>query len=104
MRGLKLAYGIAIAAVFFLLLSPRTSEAAPACGDPAKVMQGLESKYHEVPVAEGVTPNGQRIVVLVSPVGQTFTILLQIPNGPACLVTSGEAWQELEIKFKGPGA
>lgn len=104
MKPIVRAFGIAIAAVLFLSLSPRISGAAPVCGDPAKVMQRLESKFNEIPVAEGVTPNGQRIIVLMSPGDRTFTILLQIPGGPVCLVASGSGWQEIVREFTGPAA
>ncbi|KZC99966.1 hypothetical protein AUQ41_08350 [Thalassospira sp. MCCC 1A02898] len=78
--------------------------AAPVCGDRQKVIDGLSAKYSEEPVAVGVTSNGGVIEVLKAPDGQTWTILFTYPSGPSCLVASGEAWQELEEKLKGPGA
>lgn len=95
--------GIAVAAVLFLLPSPATS-AAPVCGDRQKVIASLSAKYAEEPVAVGVTANGGVIEVLKSPNGESWTILFTYPSGPSCLVASGEAWQDLEEKIKGPGA
>ncbi|WP_417624971.1 hypothetical protein [Paremcibacter congregatus] len=100
---MKRTYWIALAAVFFLSLSPVTS-ASPVCGDRAKVIDSLNAKYAEEPVAVGVTANGGVIEVLKSPHGESWTILFTYPTGPTCLVASGEAWQELEAKISGPGA
>jgi hypothetical protein len=44
------------------------------------------------------------IEVLKAPDGKTWTILFTSPNGASCLVASGEAWQELEVKLNGPHA
>ncbi len=52
----------------------------------------------------GVTANGGVIEVLVASDGMTWTILFTYPSGPSRLVASGEAWQELEAKIKGPAA
>ena len=100
---MKRTYGIALAAVFFLSLSPAIS-ASPVCGDRAKVIDSLAANYSEEPVAVGVASNGGLIEVLKSPHGESWTILFTYPTGPTCLVASGEAWQELEAKIKGPGA
>lgn len=78
--------------------------ASPVCGDRTKVIDSLSAKYAEEPVAVGVTANGGVIEVLKAPDGKTWTILFTSPNGASCLVASGEAWQELEVKLNGPRA
>lgn len=99
-------YGIAYAAVLFLLPWPLISEAeaSPACGDREKVIASLAAKYSEEPAAYGIAPNGGVVEVLVAPDGSTWTILFTYPSGPTCLVASGENWQDLEQKIKGPAA
>ncbi|MFV1850108.1 MAG: hypothetical protein ACMZ66_05310 [Thalassospira sp.] len=106
MKKVVRCFGIAVTAVLFLLLLPLMPEAqaSPVCGDRSKVLDSLSKKYSEEPVAVGVTSNGGVIEVLKAPDGQTWTILFTYPNGPSCLVASGEAWQELEAKIKGPAA
>jgi len=104
LKKIKLWYGIALAAILFLLLSPLISaHASPVCGDRSNVIDSLSAKYAEEPVAVGVTRNGGVIEVLKAPDGATWTILFSYPSGPSCVVASGEAWQELEEKLKGPG-
>ncbi len=100
---MKKFYGIALMAVFFLLPSLPIS-AAPKCGDRETVVTGLAAQYDEVPVAVGVTKSGGVIEVFVSPEGETWTIIFTYPSGPSCLVSSGEAWQNLEASIKGPDA
>lgn len=100
---MKKVFGIAIAAVFFLSLSPPIY-ASPLCGDRSKLVDSLSKKYAEEPVAVGVTSNGGVIEILKSPHGESWTILFTYPSGPSCLVATGEAWQDLEEKLKGPGA
>ncbi|PKR56332.1 hypothetical protein [Thalassospira lohafexi] len=100
---MKKVFGIAVFAVLFLLPSAPIF-AQPVCGDRSKVIASLSAKYAEEPVAFGVTKNGGVIEVLKAPDGQTWTILFTYPTGPSCIVASGEAWQELEAKLKGPGA
>lgn len=103
---MKKVLWIAYAAVLFLLPWPLTSEAeaSPVCGDRSKVIDSLRAKYSEEPVAVGVTSNGGVIEVLKAPDNSTWTILFTYPSGPSCLVASGEAWQDLEDKLKGPAA
>ncbi|MEQ9347750.1 MAG: hypothetical protein RIG26_15020 [Thalassospira sp.] len=103
MKTITRAFGIAVAAVLFLLPSLPIS-ASPVCGDRAKVIASLAEKYSEQPVAVGVTSNGGVIEVLKAPDGETWTILFTYPTGPTCLVASGESWQDLEQKIKGPAA
>lgn len=80
-----------------------TASAAPVCGDRAKVIESLNAKYAEEPVAVGVTSNGGVIEVLKAPDGETWTILFTYPSGPSCLVASGDAWQDIEPVLHGPG-
>ena len=94
---------IAVVAGAVTVASPANA-GSPVCGDRAKFIDGLSAKYSEEPIAVGVTSNGGVIEVLKAPDGQTWTILFTYPSGPSCLVASGEAWQELEEKIKGPAA
>lgn len=96
---------IAVMAGGITLASPVTAQTvSPVCGDRTKVINSLSAKYSEEPVAVGVTANGGVIEVLKAPDGKTWTILFTSPNGASCLVASGEAWQELEVKLNGPHA
>jgi hypothetical protein len=43
-----------------------------------------------------VTATGSLLEVLASPSG-TWTIIVTIPNGPTCLVSSGEGWRSAPV-------
>lgn len=101
----KISSLIAVMAGAIVVSAPSPAQSAsPVCGDRAKVIDSLSAKYSEQPVAVGVTASGGVIEVLKAPDGKTWTILFTYPSGPSCLVASGEAWQELEEKIKGPAA
>ena len=71
------------------------------CGPRNTVLAQLQKRYAEVPVAMGLASNGSVIEVLVAPSG-SFTIILTIPSGLACVMAAGEAWERLAPKAEGP--
>lgn len=92
--GLAIALG-SVAAV---------AQSAPQCGARAGVVAGLENRYAEKPVAAGVDNNGALVEVLAAPEGDTWTILVSMPNGVSCVVAAGEGWQSRErVAQVGPG-
>lgn len=102
----RIVMAAAMAACFVVgpLSTLSSALADPVCGDRSKVIDSLAAKCSEKPIAVGVTSNGGVIEVLRAPDGETWTILFTYPSGPSCLVASGEAWQDLEEKIKGPAA
>ena len=105
MRSIPKLIAVTIGAIAVAtLLAMPANAMSPVCGDRIKVLDSLSAKYAEEPVAVGVTANGGVIEVLKAPDGKTWTILFTSPNGASCLVASGEAWQELEVKLNGPHA
>lgn len=72
--------------------------AAPQCGARAAVLDRLSAKYDEEPVSIGVTATGSLLEVLASPEG-TWTIIVTVPNGPTCLVSSGDGWHNAPVQI-----
>ena len=70
---------------------------AQQCDQRTKVLGHLAQKYHEAPVAIGVTSSGGLVEVLTTGDGKTWTIILSSPNGTSCLVAAGEGWRSLEF-------
>lgn len=69
---------------------------APAqqnCAMRLDVVSQLAERYSEAPVAIGLTDSGQLLEIFASKTGETFTVVLTMPNGVTCLVTSGQEWQ-----------
>ena len=92
LRSVILALGVA-----FIGLQAGPASAAEICGERAKMMTHLGKNYAEAPVAMGLTSSGAVIEVLTSSTG-TWTFLVTYPNGPTCMVASGEGWEMLTIK------
>lgn len=66
-----------------------------ACSPRAAVLDQLSTRFHEAPVAVGLTNNGALLELLTSPEGETWTIIITMPNGATCLMAAGEDWQQL---------
>jgi hypothetical protein len=88
--------GLALLALCFALtLAPAQASAqAVACGPHAKVVDRLFDRYNEKRIALALTSGGQLLEILVSPKG-SWTIIITQPNGPSCLVSSGDNWQSI---------
>ncbi|WP_193367070.1 hypothetical protein [Pelagibius marinus] len=99
----RFAARAAIPAAFLSLaaamaFSGQATAAQPStCGAREAVLDRLSSRYDEQPVSRGVTATGSLLEILASPAG-TWTIIVTIPNGPTCLVSSGEGWSDVPLQ------
>jgi hypothetical protein len=67
----------------------------PACTKRSDVVDHLAGKYKEAPVAIGLANNGGVVEVLSSQSGASWTIIITMPNGTACMVAAGENWEKV---------
>ena len=95
LRSIILALGVAL-----IGLPTGPASAEQACGERTKLVASLGEKFAEAPVAMGLTSQGAVIEVLTSPSG-SWTFLITHPNGPTCMVASGEYWETLPLKQVG---
>ncbi|MBO6784952.1 MAG: hypothetical protein JJ899_17005 [Alphaproteobacteria bacterium] len=65
----------------------------PSCTDRDSAVTHLARKYQEKPVALGLASNGSVIEVLTNDGGATWSIIVTMPDGTACMIASGEYWQ-----------
>lgn len=80
-----------------LLLGVREPAAAQQTSlTRAEVVQQLDGRYSEKPVALGLASNGGIIEVFTTRDGSTWTIVLTMPNGMSAVVAVGESWTALE--------
>jgi hypothetical protein len=64
------------------------------CGVRTNVIQQLADQYGETQREVGLAPkNGVVVELFASGDGQTWTILVSLPNGRACLLANGTDWQ-----------
>jgi len=84
---------VLVAVTLFPMVAGEAAAAqAPQCGAREAVIERLSTKYEEQPVSLGITATGSLLEVLASPSG-SWTIIVTIPGGPTCLVSSGEGWR-----------
>jgi hypothetical protein len=88
---------LSLAAAMTLLGQPAAAEPS-TCGAREAVLERLSARYDEQPVSLGVTATGSLLEVLASPSG-SWTIIVTIPNGPTCLVSSGEGWRSAPVQL-----
>jgi hypothetical protein len=67
------------------------------CAARAAILDRLSVGFAEQPVSIGVTSTGSLLEVLASAEG-TWTIIVTLPGGPTCLVSSGEGWHNAPIQ------
>lgn len=75
---------------------------APAI-DRSDVVEQLDTKHHESPVARGLGANGAMFEVFAKDDGGTWTIIMTLPDGSSRMLAAGEHWTNVPIqKIRGP--
>ncbi len=77
-----------------LPLTASAAEPARSCAPRQEIVQMLAAENKEQPIAVGTADHGTRLEVLASPSG-TWTLLVTLPNGIACLLNAGTDWQSV---------
>jgi len=72
------------------------AHAHPQCDERDAVLEFLQQKYKEQPVALGVTHNGGLVEVLTTGDDTTWSIIVTTPQGMSCLVAAGEGWKVMQ--------
>ncbi len=90
----------AILGAAFIALHATPVSAQTVCGDRAKFIEMLGTKYLEQPVSMGLTSSGAVIEVLTSPKG-SWSILLTYPTGTTCMIAAGDKWEALPLPVAG---
>lgn len=93
------AAAMALVAGLTLVGSPADAQGqgSPQCAAREAVLERLSAQYEEEPVSIGVTATGSLLEVLASPEG-SWTIIITVPGGPTCLVSSGEGWRGAPVQ------
>lgn len=85
----------ALAAVLAAAPAPAPAAAQDRCAERRTVVEFLAEAYGEAPVGRGIANNGGLIEVFAGADGATWTILITMPDGDACMVAAGHAWERL---------
>ena len=94
-------FALALAAPLIVAAATAFSGSAaaqgPQCAPREALLQSLSKNYDEAPVNMGVTTSGSLVEVLASP-GGSWTILVTVPGGPTCMVSSGDGWRKSPVQ------
>lgn len=101
-RTRYLATGLVLSVMCLATTASAQSTAPAACAERNQAIAHLSVKYSEAPVAMGLASNGGIVEVLSSKTGDSWSILITMPNGQACLIAAGEHWEKLNPQAVGP--
>ena len=79
-------------AAFLAAFAAMPSHAQGSCAPRADLARVLSQQHSEAPVALGLASNGNLMEVFASKLGETWTLVMSMPNGISCVVAAGESW------------
>jgi hypothetical protein len=100
----RLVSSVSAATLVALFAGAASAQNAAPCGEREKILEHLAANYKEIPIARGLDSHGRVLEVLASEDGQTWTILVTMPNGITCLVESGIAFEQMQVAMVDPAA
>ncbi len=97
----KLA-AVLLSAAFLFPIIPTAAIAAPAvCGDRAKLVEGLKSRYKEEPVALGISQKSTEALEIFASEAGTWTAIMTMSSGVACIMAAGHSWHDVPKQLAG---
>ncbi len=94
-RTKSLFAGLVLSVVAGSNFSQAAQPNAP-CTDRESAVTHLSKKFQEKPVALGLASNGGVIEVLTNDGGDTWSIIVTMPDGTACMIAAGEHWESAQ--------
>lgn len=82
-----------------LILAPAPAMAIQ-CGDHKELAKHLNDKFSERLSSVGRDARGRVVEFYRSEVG-SWTLVLVLPEGPACVLTAGSDWQDMPTRPRG---
>ena len=79
---------LALSTCFLLATTTGTAAQQPLYNERSELVKQLSSQYSEAPVAMGIANNGGVVEILSSQSGTSWTIILTMPNGAACMIAA----------------
>jgi hypothetical protein len=76
--------------------NPAVGQQGPACGPRDEVLKFFAEKFGETPIGMGLAANGSVVEVLASEGGATWTLIINLPDGRACIAVEGQHWQAMQ--------
>ena len=80
-------------AVLVTALLTASPALAQQCGPRDLVEEALASEYKEQPIGQGLSGRGAVFKLYANPETGSWTAIVALPNGGACIVDGGEEWE-----------
>lgn len=93
-RPLAVAVALACALTVYFI-TPVWAQRGPPCYERESLVDTLARRFGERMTAAGVDARGSLVQVFAAPSG-SWTIAVSLPNGPTCILSSGEGWQSVD--------
>jgi hypothetical protein len=98
----RVLFLLAVASALTIGLFSSQASAQAVCGKRIDLLTQFARQFEEVPNGIGITDQGALLELLVSPMG-TWTMIVTVPGGSACVVATGQNWETLPAVQSKPG-
>lgn len=88
------AFALTLAGLFAIMSVMPAAAQTPPCTSLPDALMALQQRYGEVPRVSGLASNGSLMIITAGEAGG-WSVLLVTPDGSACMVASGEAFEVL---------
>ena len=99
-----LVLAVTVAIIWFFAQALFAMAQAPAanCADAAKILGGLEGKYHESPLLELMAEGNAKFQLFGNPETGTWSLVAFQPNGQACIILGGTSIEPMAARAVKP--
>ena len=84
-----------VAAIAATVGSAGQAAAQNLCMPRDEIVELLDARYSEAPIALGLASGGRLVEVFSTADGATWTLLLTAPDGTSCMMAEGQGWSAL---------
>lgn len=91
----KYLFAMSLGFVGLIWATQNASAQTMACAERAVIVGQLQNRYGETRQSIDRTKDDAVLEVFASPQSGSWTILVTLPDGRACLVASGQSWETL---------
>lgn len=93
----------ALAACALSLVAASAAAEPPVCKPRAEMLAELKQRYGEDIIGGGISDRGLLMILLRSPLGETWSVLALRTDGQACIVDGGTDWTDYVPPEPTPG-
>jgi len=95
MKNYFFALSLGLGGVLWATQNASAQQQRASCAQYQVVVERLQNRFGEVRQSIGLGRNNSVVEMFASASTGTWTIVVTAPTGVACLVASGESWEDL---------